>query len=852
MLEQGEIERGYHVDATALNSLVDSRLLRREPRNESVFYEISHDRLTEAIAKNRRPKLPRWVRPAIAASIVFGLLTLVGACRIDAERARAVRAVGVLLGEGLVSRLREVGLADALQGVLDEADIDRSTKNPAVALSLRHEGDILREWGTVKAAREKFTESLEVLDAVQSRAGGTNPELMAERARTLQRIGSVLEDGGQVSEAWRNYDQSVQMWNQVLKSQAGPQQEMDASESWISLGSVRNRMGDVQGAEHAFTEALQLALSVLTAAYDRPQAGHPEFFFEQGRAMQIYADSVLNLANVWGEEPEARAAHALARESLRLRPLSSSARIQVGSAAAFYGAVILGTPNSVLPPKLFPESRQQFDELAQWDPGNRLLQRESAALQLLISEKTVTCAEMAACRARLGRGELEAAEIAALDSIGRFRWLAGLDSENRSLKQDVAWGLTVQAKVLRALGRQDEALRLLDEAVATSRESVVDVEDVENRLKIPSLFLEKGHLLESGKPLAAIAALDASLAEVDRLPDNLAIVMTTRYNTVDAKIKLLRKLGRTDEAKQLLEDNKRLLERMGDPWNKKRDLATKANAEGLVLHNQMAKLVGVEAAEGFHRALEKYKLAIAEYPFKYEYWRNQRIAYEWIASIQEKLESGAAASDASRANHEAAGTSRVDEREAALRGALTAAWMARVLSDEKNAATSWKALYEARRSLAQFLREHDRTPESLPLVAQGALDAQEYARQQPDSADALSLLADANVGLGLLRLEAKNDGWEEAMREGLAYGDQLAKKEPTKAEHRKWVGEWRQGLGDRLQEAHRNEAAVEEYKLAVQACREALRLAARGPAAERNGVQSCVGELATLATLGYK
>lgn len=150
MLEQGEIERGYHVDATALNSLVDSRLLRREPRNESVFYEISHDRLTEAIAKNRRPKLPRWVRPAIAASIVFGLVTSVLALwisvlafRIEAERARAVRvgqraerAVGVLLGEGLVSRLREVGLADALQGVLDEADIDRSTKNPAVALSL--------------------------------------------------------------------------------------------------------------------------------------------------------------------------------------------------------------------------------------------------------------------------------------------------------------------------------------------------------------------------------------------------------------------------------------------------------------------------------------------------------------------------------------------------------------------------------------------------------------------------------------------------------------------------------------------------------------------------------------------
>lgn len=175
--------------------------------------------------------------------------------------------------------------------------------------------------------------------------------------------------------------------------------------------------------------------------------------------------------------------------------------------------------------------------------------------------------------------------------------------------------------------------------------------------------------------------------------------------------------------------------------------------------------------------------------------------------------------------------------------------MARVLSDKENAAASWKALYEARRSLALFLRDHDRTAEVLPLVAQGVLDAEEYARQQPDSADALFLLADANIGLGLLRLEAENDGWEEAMRKGLAYGDQLAKKEPTKAEHRKWVGDFRRELGNRFREAHRDEAAVEEYKLAVQACREALGLAARGAAAERDSAQSCLGEL---ATLGYK
>ncbi len=40
MLEEGEIGRRYGLSLAVLQSLVDSRLLRREPRNESVFYEI--------------------------------------------------------------------------------------------------------------------------------------------------------------------------------------------------------------------------------------------------------------------------------------------------------------------------------------------------------------------------------------------------------------------------------------------------------------------------------------------------------------------------------------------------------------------------------------------------------------------------------------------------------------------------------------------------------------------------------------------------------------------------------------------------------------------------------------------
>lgn len=219
MLEQGEIERDYGLDAATLNTLVDSRLLRREPRNESDFYEISHDRLAETIAKNRKAKLPGWVRPTIAvgavliiAVFVFAIYLKAAKAQADSARAQTEKALVFLLEEDLVSRLREAGLSDALQRVLDKVDIDESSKSLALALKLRHQGDILRERGTVKEARGKFTESLAVLDAVMARSGGRDPGLMGERARTLKRLGSLLNDGGEVTKTEPLYAQSVQMW----------------------------------------------------------------------------------------------------------------------------------------------------------------------------------------------------------------------------------------------------------------------------------------------------------------------------------------------------------------------------------------------------------------------------------------------------------------------------------------------------------------------------------------------------------------------------------------------------------------------------------------------------------------
>ena len=74
-LEEEQIERKAKVPKTVLSKLIDSRLLRADPRVGSVYYELSHDALIEPIRKAHR-KLKRKYR-IVGGSILLLLLLLV-------------------------------------------------------------------------------------------------------------------------------------------------------------------------------------------------------------------------------------------------------------------------------------------------------------------------------------------------------------------------------------------------------------------------------------------------------------------------------------------------------------------------------------------------------------------------------------------------------------------------------------------------------------------------------------------------------------------------------------------------------------------------------------------------------
>lgn len=62
LLEERQIQDQFGVDERALNLLVQERLVRRERRRESAYYEISHDRLAESIYASRRNKCSKKER----------------------------------------------------------------------------------------------------------------------------------------------------------------------------------------------------------------------------------------------------------------------------------------------------------------------------------------------------------------------------------------------------------------------------------------------------------------------------------------------------------------------------------------------------------------------------------------------------------------------------------------------------------------------------------------------------------------------------------------------------------------------------------------------------------------------
>ncbi len=84
------IQRDYGLSTDVLDSLVDARLIRREDRLNDLWYELTHDRLAEAIAAKRRFRLPQGFVVFLVAGVI-AVSGVIAALFIETRRSAELR-----------------------------------------------------------------------------------------------------------------------------------------------------------------------------------------------------------------------------------------------------------------------------------------------------------------------------------------------------------------------------------------------------------------------------------------------------------------------------------------------------------------------------------------------------------------------------------------------------------------------------------------------------------------------------------------------------------------------------------------------------------------------------------------
>lgn len=169
-LDEGRIKNTYRTTDKTLQTLVDFRVLRKEPRLDSFYYEISHDSLAKPILGSRRWRMPhrqrrRWMVAAVGTAAMTVIAIVLGVFLLEAEKHK--RGTERLLGELLwpiyealsndpakreLLETLSTSAIDAYQSMGDEGATDVERNNRGLAYILR---------GSMRESRGALTDALE-------------------------------------------------------------------------------------------------------------------------------------------------------------------------------------------------------------------------------------------------------------------------------------------------------------------------------------------------------------------------------------------------------------------------------------------------------------------------------------------------------------------------------------------------------------------------------------------------------------------------------------------------------------------------------------------------------------------
>jgi tetratricopeptide (TPR) repeat protein len=817
MLEEGQILSDYGLSKETLTILTTERLVRREKRLDSVFYEISHDRLSESIYKSRRNKLPRKWRRAIWAAALSALVILGGLAffsyRVRAARNRAEGLLGFLLGEQFLGDVRDVGRSSLLELVQNKVENPKEQGSRVEfnhGLELRNRGDVHRSKGQLKRSVESFQQALQVFDE--------NPgeiESLREAARTHDRLGWAYYDEGEVTKSLQHYDAAVDAWRKVVAHPEQPEMLLDdctnLADSLVAAGDVNGRMGRATSALEHVEEALSVASNILFGAHGPhtqcagiPGRAEP---YPDAKVLQVLSRAAMSRATVLNFHEDYEGAAILATQARWLQPLSVAAR-QNERLALLYRASDIGNEQRSLDD--CRAALEDFEELRRWDPTNPQWLHERAGARVLVTISIL------ACRSPGGSGcnpmpSLQVAEATSLDALATLRGLGTTDPDNRTWAGARAWALEANAAVLKELGRNQERLARIEEAEGIY--SGGDDADTERVQQLGRVLGQKADALMALKRVSeAKAALQRAIDLFETLvaahPDN----PTYAYSLLAARqgnVSTFRSVRAGTEAvvaDPQVERLKARYDQLTGSVAKRAEMLYGKDAERLEAGQRSFEKGDLDGAM---RALDEARDAcfqsIALRPAESEAYSNLYAVNNRLADVQQRL-------------------GRTQEEGAALTAAMHAAQLAAWLAPEAAQPRSNTDLVTARSEMSKYLHRVRRLDESLMVIQELVSFAQSLADRPDKDANDEWLLGTARCSLGAVRREHKKAGWEETVRSGLVHLE-IATAMPNGGNHWDTIGQWRKFLVDKLAEDGRKADAATETALALKAYQQAAALA---------------------------
>ena len=253
-------------------------MLRKEPRYGSFSYEISHDRLAEAVREQRRWRLPREVKLGLVMFVVvlvvaaalftylFSYFQAESRKRAEVSREQAEQVLDFIIFD-LRDRLTALGGRDLLDDIQKRVDdyyermgsmgeSDKILRRKAVSHNTR--GDLFFNRGNLESALTSYQNALAILERLAAR-DPANTEWQRDLSTYYDNIGNMQRAQGDQQAALSSYQQSLQIREKLAaRDPANTEWQRYLSFSYNNIGNVQQAQGDQQAALSSYQQSLQI------------------------------------------------------------------------------------------------------------------------------------------------------------------------------------------------------------------------------------------------------------------------------------------------------------------------------------------------------------------------------------------------------------------------------------------------------------------------------------------------------------------------------------------------------------------------------------------------------------------